>query len=130
MTHTETKACAARAVYMKARYAARRAAGMCYACRHPATEGGKGLCPACYAKRRARERAEAVREHDRDTRRRMWQAVDWSRPTAEIAKAMDVTESAVRKRRAEAGVRLRKERLACGGRGRPKKSVDAFASSA
>jgi hypothetical protein len=110
MTAAETKAYADRAAYMRAWYADRRARGMCYGCTKPVEGERHGLCLACYAKRRARERAEAKREHDRETRRRMWQAVDWSRPTAEIAKAMDVTESAVRKRRAEAGVRLRKER--------------------
>lgn len=108
MSPAETKVCADRTTYMKAWHAARRARGLCFLCPAKAPPG-KAVCPACYAKRRARERAEAVREHDRETRRRMWQAVDWSRPTAEIAKAMDVTESAVRKRRAEAGVRLRKE---------------------
>lgn len=99
MTPTETASHARRAAYMRARYADRRARGMCYACRNRAEGGSAGLCRACYAKRRVRERAEAARAHDRPTRAAMWQAVDWSRPTAEIADAMDVTESAVRKRR-------------------------------
>ena len=123
MTAAETKACADRAAYMRAWYADRRAKGMCYGCTKLVEGERHGLCPACYAKRRARERAEAKREHDRETRRRMWQAVDWSQPNAVIAQAMGVSVNAVTYQRHKAG-------QSYGRRGRPKKSVDASARPA
>ena len=81
-----------------------KAQGKCITCAKPAN--GLNHCDEC-AKR------QGVRQRHRD-RKVLWEAVDWTRTTNDLAKEFGLTPSAVSYRRKQFGIQSP-------GRGRPRK---------